>query len=161
PDRVDYGHVANWQDQSQPTPLDGTEGRVATMTKSRNDRALGVKAGSVVQMLGWDDDCDQKLRDAVAESSGQALVDDDYDDVVDTVLLWWRDDDGDLIDGLLDAITMLADRGSVWLLTPKAGRDGHVEPEDVAEAGPTAGLRITANISAAADWQGTRYAQRS
>lgn len=134
---------------------------MSTMTKSRADGALGVKAGSVVQVLGWDDDCDQDLRSAVEKSSGQPLVEYDYDDVVDTVLLWWREDDGDLIDGLLDAITMLADRGSVWLLTPKAGRQGHVEPEDVAEAGPTAGLRTTANISAATDWQGTRYAQRT
>lgn len=131
------------------------------MTESRKDGVLGIKTGSVVQVLGWDDDCDRNLHGAVASSSGQPLVDDEYDDVVDTVLLWWRDDDGDLVDGLLDAITMLADRGSVWLLTPKAGRDGHVEPEDVAEAGPTVGLRITANISAAEDWQGTRFAPRS
>lgn len=134
---------------------------MSTMTKSRPGGALGVRSGAVVQILGWDEDCDHDLREAVARSSGQPLVDDGYGDVVDTVVLWWRDDDGDLIDGLLDAITMLADRGAVWLLTPKAGRDGHVEPEDVAEAGPAAGLRTTANISAAADWQGARFAPRS
>jgi hypothetical protein len=134
---------------------------VPTMSQQRADGALGVRTGSVVQVLGWDEDCDASLQDAVAKSSGQALVDEYHDDVVDTVLLWWREDDGDLIDGLLDAITMLGEGGSVWLLTPKAGREGHVEPEDVAEAGPTAGLRTTANISAAADWQGTKYVTRS
>lgn len=131
-----------------------------TMSKQRVGGALGVRSGSVVQVLGWDEDCDTRLQDAVTDSCGQPLVDEYHDDVVDTVMLWWREGDGDLIDGLLDAITMLGDGGSVWLLTPKAGRDGHVEPEDVAEAGPTAGLRTTANISAAADWQGTRYVPR-
>lgn len=140
-------------------PTDG--GLVPTMSKQRSGGALGVRTGSVVQILGWDEDCDEALRASVESASGQALVDEDHDDVVDTVLLWWREDDGDLIDGLLDAITMLGEGGSVWLLTPKAGRDGHVEPEDIAEAGPTAGLRTTANISAAADWQGTRYTPRS
>ena len=131
------------------------------MSKQRPDSALGVRKGSVVQVIGWDDDCDDSLRTAVAEASGQELVDEYHPDVVDTVMLWWRDGDGDLIDGLLDAITMLGEGGSVWLLTPKAGRDGHIEPEDVAEAAPTAGLRTTANISAAADWQGTRFVPRS
>ena len=38
-----------------------------------------------------------------------------------------REDDGDLVDALVDAITPLADHGVIWLLTPKAGRAGHVE----------------------------------
>lgn len=117
---------------------------------------LGVEPGMVVQELGYDDDADGELRDAVAERSGNDLVDEDSDEVVDIVLLWWREDDGDLVDSLVDAKTPLADNGVVWLLTPKAGRPGHVEPSDVSEAAPTAGLQQTSSISAAPDWSGAR-----
>ena len=75
---------------------------------------------------------------------------------MDAVLLWWREDDGDLVDALVDALGPLADNGMIWLMTPKAGRDGHVEPSDIAEAAPTAGLQATSTINAAPDWQGTR-----
>jgi hypothetical protein len=51
---------------------------------------------------------------------------------------------------------LLVDGGTVWLLTPKAGRDGHVQPADIADAAITAGLSQTISISAAADWSGTR-----
>lgn len=117
---------------------------------------LGLRPGQVVQELGYDDDCDDDLRRAIEEHTGNELVGDDYDDVVDAVLLWWRDDDGDLVDALVDALTTLADGGSVWLLTPKAGREGHVEPSDIGEAAPTAGLSQTSTVSAARDWSGTR-----
>ena len=39
---------------------------------------------------------------------------------------------------------------------PKSGRPGHVEPGDVTEAAPTAGLSQTSSISAAKDWSGIR-----
>jgi hypothetical protein len=117
---------------------------------------LGITAGAVVQELGWDDDCDDELRQLIAERTGSELVDEDYDDVVDVVLLWWRDGDGDLVDALVDALTPLADHGVIWLLTPKAGRDGHVEPSDVSEAAPTAGLQQTSSVAAAVDWNGAR-----
>ena len=74
------------------------------------------------------------------------------------VLLWWRDGDGDLVDALVDALTPLADGGNIWLLTPKAGRGGHVEPSDIGEAAPTAGLSQTSSVSAGRDWSGTRLA---
>ena len=121
---------------------------------------LGIRAGQVVQELGYDEDCDDTLRDAVAELAGSPLVDEDYEDVVDVVLLWWRDDDGDLVDALVDALVSLGDGGVVWVLTPKAGRPGHVEPSDIADAAPTAGLHQTSSISAANDWSGTRLASR-
>ena len=56
------------------------------------------------------------------------MVDDDYDEVVDAVLLWWRDGDGDLVDALVDASFSLAGGGTVWLLTPKIGRAGARRP---------------------------------
>ncbi|KWX00171.1 DUF3052 domain-containing protein [Carbonactinospora thermoautotrophica] len=117
---------------------------------------LGLQPGQVVQELGYDEDCDEELREAIEELTGNELVDEDYDDVVDVVLLWWRDGDGDLVDALVDALTPLADGGVIWLLTPKAGRDGHVEPSDIGEAAPTAGLSPTKSINAAKDWSGTR-----
>jgi len=117
---------------------------------------LGLSSGQIVQEIGYDDDCDDALRDSVAAVTGSELVDEEYDDVVDAVLLWWRDGDGDLVDALVDALTTLADGGMIWLLTPKAGRDGHVEPSDIGEAAPTAGLAQTSTVSAAPDWSGIR-----
>lgn len=117
---------------------------------------LGVEPDAVVWEIGVDADCDDELRSVLAEAAGVEIVDDDYDDVVDVVLLWWRDDDGDLVDALVDAIGPLADHGVVWLLTPKPGREGHIEAEDIADAAPTAGLQQTSTVSAGRDWQGTR-----
>jgi hypothetical protein len=118
---------------------------------------LGIPPGAVVQVVGTDDDVDQALLDDVAARSGTALItSDDSDDVVDVVLLWWREGDGDLVDALVDSLTNLGDNGVVWLLTPKAGRDGHVEPSDIEEAAPTAGLSSTRSTSAAPEWSGTR-----
>jgi hypothetical protein len=114
----------------------------------------------VVQELGWDDDCDEELRRSVVALTGNELVDEDHEDVVDAVLLWWRDDDGDLVDALVDSLISLGDGGVVWLLTPKAGRAGHVEPGEIGDSAPTAGLHQTSSISAAADWSGTRLVTR-
>jgi Protein of unknown function (DUF3052) len=117
---------------------------------------LGIKPGHVVQEIGYDDDCDESLRDSVVALEGAELVDEDYDDVVDGVLLWWRDGDGDLVDALVDALTPLADGGYILLLTPKTGREGHVEPSEIGEAAPTAGLSQTSTVSAGRDWSATR-----
>ena len=59
-------------------------------------------------------------------------------------------------DTLVDAIGLLTDHGVIWLMTPKPGRPGHVEAEDIADAAPTAGLQQTSTISAGSHWQGTR-----
>jgi hypothetical protein len=131
------------------------------MTVSSQESALTGLAGKfalgeglVVQELGFDTDCDKSVSDAIG--SAAELVDETYGDVIDAVLLWWRDDDGDLVDALVDALGPLADSGVIWLMTPKPGRVGHVEPEDIADAALTSGLQSTSNISAATDWQGTR-----
>jgi hypothetical protein len=117
---------------------------------------LGLQSGLTVQELGYDDDVDDDLRAAIEDVVGSELLDEDYDDVVDVVLMWWREDDGDLADGLMDAIGPLTDHGVIWLMTPKPGRDGHIEAEDIADAAPTAGLQQTSTISAGPAWQGTR-----
>jgi hypothetical protein len=117
---------------------------------------LGIQPGMVVMEIGYDEDVDSELRDAVEDRSGSELVGPDSDDVVDVVLLWWREDDGDLVDALVDALGPLAESGTVWLLTPKVGREGHVEPSEISESAPTAGLQQTSTISAARDWAGAR-----
>jgi hypothetical protein len=117
---------------------------------------LSFTAGQIVQEVGFDADCDIELRAAVVDIIGSDLVDMDYDEVVDAALLWFREEDGDLTDALVDAISPLADQGVVWLLTPKPGREGHIEPEDITDAAQTAGLRQTSTISAGENWQGTR-----
>lgn len=117
---------------------------------------LGIEPGMVVQELGWDEDVDDGLRAAVEEQIGSDLLDEDADEVVDVVLMWYREDDGDLVDALMDAMGPLADNGVIWVLTPKTGRDGHVEPSDIAEAVPTAGLAQTSNVSVGNDWSATR-----
>lgn len=122
---------------------------------------LGFRPGQVVQEIGYDDDVDHDLRDAVEDVTGGELLDEETDEIVDTVLLWWRDGDGDLVDALVDALTSLADGGTVWLLTPKPGRPGHVEASDIEEAAPTAGLHATSTVSACPDWSGTRLSTRN
>lgn len=117
---------------------------------------LGFQREHVVLELGYDDDCDDDLRAAIEAVTGTSIVGEDYEDVADVVLLWWREDDGDLADALVDALSAVDDGGIVWLLTPKAGREGHVEPSDIAEAAPTAGLSATKSTAAAAQWAGTR-----
>ncbi|GAA2305230.1 DUF3052 domain-containing protein [Nonomuraea roseoviolacea subsp. roseoviolacea] len=132
----------------------------ATAGQAQGERGLaerlGLKPGQVVQEIGWDEDVDEKLRESIENLTGNELLDEDTDDVVDVVLLWWRDGDGDLFDVLSDAMRGLAEGGQIWLLTPKAGRDGHVEPSDIGEDAATAGLSQTSSISAAPDWSGTR-----
>jgi Protein of unknown function (DUF3052) len=123
--------------------------------RSLADR-LAIQAGMVVQEVGYDDDCDEELRGAIVERIGTDMLGEDGDDVVDVVLLWFREDDGDLVDVLVDALAPLAASGVIWLLTPKAGREGHIEPSDVNDAAPTAGLSQTSSISAGPDWSGTR-----
>ncbi|GAA0603609.1 DUF3052 domain-containing protein [Streptomyces crystallinus] len=117
---------------------------------------LGFEPGQVVQEIGYDDDVDQDLREGIESLIGQELVDEDYDDVADVVLLWFRDEDGDLTDALVDAIGYLEDAGTIWLLTPKTGRDGYIEPSDINDAAQTAGLSPAKSISVGKDWSGTR-----
>jgi hypothetical protein len=130
----------------------GPEG---TATQSLGTR-LGVKPGAVVQELGWDEDVDDDLRVQIEDAIDGDLVDGDYGNVVDSVLLWWRDDDGDLVDALVDALTDLVGGGVIWLLTPKIGRPGAVEAADVAEAAPIAGLATTTTAAVSKDWTATR-----
>ena len=117
---------------------------------------LGIQPGQVVQEVGFDEDCDAALRASIQEVSGNTFVDEGYDDIVDMVLLWWRDGDGDLVDALVDSLTDLAGGGAIWLLTPKVGRPGAVDPADVAEAAPIAGLSTTTTVAVGKEWTATK-----
>jgi hypothetical protein len=99
----------------------------------------------VVQELGWDSDSDDDLRVAIEDVLDSDMVDGDYGNVVDAVLLWWRDEDGDLVGG-----------GVIWLLTPKVGRANAVDPADITEAAPIAGLALTTTAAVSKDWAATR-----
>jgi hypothetical protein len=117
---------------------------------------LGLKSGMVVQELGWDEDVDDTVRVAVEDAIDADMVDGDHGDVVDAVLLWWRNGDGDLVDALVDSLTDLVGGGSVWLVSPKVGRPNAVDPSEVAEAAPIAGLSTTTTVPVSADWSATK-----
>jgi Protein of unknown function (DUF3052) len=117
---------------------------------------LGLKPGMVVQELGWDEDVDDSVREMIENAIDADLVDGDHGDVVDLVFLWWRDDDGDLVDALVDSLTDLVGGGAIWLLTPKVGRPGAVDASDVAEAAPIAGLSTTTTVAVGKEWTATR-----
>jgi hypothetical protein len=117
---------------------------------------LGLKTEMVVQELGWDEDVDDVLRVQIEDSIDGDMVDGDYGNVVEAVILWWRDDDGDLVDGLVDSLTDLVEGGFIWLLTPKIGRPGAVDAADVAEAAEVAGLATTITAPVSKDWSATR-----
>ncbi len=117
---------------------------------------LGLAKGMVVQELGWDADTDDDLRIAIEDAIDSDMVDGDYGNVVDAVILWWRDEDGDLVDGLVDSLTDLVAGGAIWLLTPKVGRANAVEPSAITEAAPVAGLALTTTAAVSKDWTATR-----
>ncbi len=117
---------------------------------------LGIKHGMVVQELGWDEDTDDELRVAIEDALDADMVDGDHGNVVDAVVLWWREEDGDLVDGLVDSLSDVTGGGVIWLLTPKVGRPGTVDASEIAEAAQVAGLSQTTSATVSQDWQATR-----
>src|SRR5680860_690209 len=132
-----------------------TGGHEGTATQTAGSR-LGLKPGMVVQELGWDEDVDDELRIQIENTIDGDLVDGDYGNVVDSVVLWWRDGDGDLVDALVDSLTDLVGGGVIWLFTPKVGRSNAVDPADIAEAAPIAGLATTSSAAVSKDWTAMR-----
>lgn len=120
---------------------------------------LGFEDGQIVQEFGWDDDVDNALREEIEAALGSQLEEDDYDGVVDSVLLWWREGDGDLFDECVDALGGLADGGFIIVLVPGAGHPEHVDPSDIEEAAQSAGLRVSTTTRAGADWMATKLVQ--
>ncbi|GAA2528340.1 DUF3052 domain-containing protein [Rarobacter incanus] len=133
---------------------------MASGTNSLDVTTFGFAPGQLVQEFGWDEDTDNELRAALEELSGSELLDEDYDSVVDGVIVWYRDGDEDLTDFLVDVQTLLREGGLIWVLTPKAGRAGHVSQGDIVEAAATAGLHATTTFPACPQWSGTKLAAR-
>ncbi len=121
---------------------------------------LGLLQGELILEVGYDDDSDADLRLAIVSKTGLELLSGHVDEVVDAVILWWREGDGDLVDDLVDALTYLSEKGPIWLLTPKVGIEGHVEPSDIQDAAPTAGLSQTVSFLVAPNWTATKLVAR-
>jgi len=121
---------------------------------------MGIAPGELILEVGFDGDCDLGLRQAIEARSKGSLLGEDSDEVVDAVIVWFREDDGDLVDHLVDALTYLSESGRIWLMTPKVGQDGHVGAADIQDAVPTAGLTQTVSFLAAPEWSATRLVAR-
>ncbi len=121
---------------------------------------MGFAAGELILEVGYGPDCDDVLRSEIVAITGTQLLEGETTEVVDAVILWWRDGDGDLVDELMDALTYLTETGPIWVLTPKLGRDGHVESSDIQDAAPIAGLSQTSTLAVAKDWTATRLVAR-
>lgn len=124
---------------------------------------LGLTPGQVVQEFGYDSDCDEQVRADIAATTGLPLEPEDFNDVIDVALIWWRADDGDvhdLADQLTDAMVTLEDGGLIWLLAPKAGKPEHVLPAEVEEAATTAGLHLTSTLALPPSWSAFRLTSR-
>ncbi|TQL64213.1 DUF3052 domain-containing protein [Rarobacter faecitabidus] len=133
---------------------------MAPSTDSIDIAPLGLEPGQIVQEFGWDEDVDDDLRLAIEALIGSELVDEDYGAVTDAVIAWFRDEDEDLTDLLVDVQTVLKSGGLVWLLTPKTGRAGHVAQGDIVEAATTAGLHATKTLAIAPEWSAAKLVSR-
>jgi hypothetical protein len=121
---------------------------------------MGLEVGELILEIGRGSDVDQSLRASIEAITGTSIIEDETNEVVDAVIIWWREGDGELEDELVDALTYLSEAGSIWVLTPKAGRDGHVEPSDIQDAAPNVGLSQTSTFAVASDWTATRLVAR-
>ena len=83
---------------------------------------LGLNPGMVVQEFGFDADVCEALRAGIEAVTGERLVDEEFGDVTDFAIVWFREGDDELADLLIDVQSLLDSGGQVLLLTPKAGR---------------------------------------
>ena len=122
--------------------------------------SLGFASGSVIQEFGYDDDVDEAVRAQIEEETGQELVDEDYRDIVDGAVAWWRDEDGDvddLADLFLDMKANLeSDVSPCWVLVPGTRSPGYVTADVIKDAAETAGLMATTSVAVGAAWTGVK-----
>lgn len=121
---------------------------------------MGFAKGDLILEIGYAADSDETLRAKIKAIIGTEFIQGDPTEVIDAVLIWWRDGDGDLIDELMDALTFLSETGPIWVLTPKMGRPNYVEASEIQDAAPIAGLSVTSSIAIATDWSTTRLVAR-
>lgn len=120
---------------------------------------LGFAHDQIVIEHGYDDDVDEDFREAVVAKVGEPLEDEDYDGVVDVVLTWWRDGDGDLADHLMDVMTTMEEGGFIALLTPGAGSADRVPAHELQEACTTCSLTASGAVPVGG-WIGQRLVGR-
>ena len=122
--------------------------------------SLGFASGSVIQEFGYDDDVDEAVRAQIEEETGQELVDEDYRDIVDGAVAWWRDEDGDvddLADLFLDMKANLeSDVSPCWVLVPGTRSPGYVTADVIKDAAETAGLMATTSVAVGAARMGVK-----
>ena len=121
---------------------------------------MGFEKGQLILEVGHDSDCDENLRSEITKLTGTSLIENETNQVVDAVLLWFREDDSDLTDELVDALAYLDETGPIWVLTPKVGRPGHVQPSEIQDAANTAGLSQTSTLAVAPNWTATKIVHR-
>lgn len=134
--------------------------RIIGWTTPVNIERFALKEGELILEMGKAADCDENLRLEIQNITKSEFLDEESQEVVDAVLVWWREDDGDLIDALVDAQTYLTENGPIWLLTPKVGREGHVQASDIQDAVPTAGLSLTTSFACGEDWVASKILPR-
>lgn len=127
---------------------------------------LGIEPGMVVQTRNWGlgTACLDGVRAVLERHRGGELLDESADEIIDVVLLCWREGDGegagegedDLVDALMDAMGNLDDVGWIWLITPEAGHGGQLASDELAEAVPAAGLVRTGGHSLGDGWRAIR-----
>ncbi|WP_084626780.1 DUF3052 domain-containing protein [Demequina aurantiaca] len=121
---------------------------------------FGLDKGHIIQEFGYDDDVEKELRVGIEDATGEAIVFEDFGDVTDGALVWFRDGDEDLADLLMDAQALLDDGASMWVLTPKKGVAGHVEPRIVGESASLAGLHATSTFVVGDSWSCTQLVEK-
>lgn len=122
-------------------------------------RKMGFAPDQIVIEYGYDEDVDDDVRTAIEAVVAGPLEDEDYDGVVDVVLLWWRQGDGDLADELMDALTTMEDGGFITLMTPGVRRDDRVAAHEVQEACTTCSLTAS-GVVPLGGWVGQRLVGR-
>ena len=75
---------------------------------------MGFAQGELILEIGYGPDCDDDLRAEIKKIVATDFHENSTDEVVDAVLLWFRDGDGDLVDEIMDAATYLSDTGPIF-----------------------------------------------
>ncbi|MCI1935535.1 MAG: DUF3052 domain-containing protein [Bifidobacteriaceae bacterium] len=127
-------------------------------TTSNAASEFDFKPEDIIQEWLWDDDVDADLRERISALTGTDLVDEDYDGVVDGVVLWWRDgdDEDELADTIVDAEATRGEDAPFWIVTPKPGREGAASSFTIQNAAKNAGMNVASPVTVSDNWNGVR-----
>lgn len=125
---------------------------------------LGFTSGQIVQEIGWPDpeiysaQEIENIRLLVEKETGTELLEEDSNEICDGVLLWWTAQDGEAEElgyALVDAASLLEDKGQVLLVVPAKGQEDYVDPRDIEDAARESALHPS-NTLAIGKWLGCR-----